>query len=56
MRNLIAQLNAAQLIKKIKIVDEYSEKQIAEIMEGAINEDVTVVKKGSAESMQPLWQ
>ena len=29
-------------------MDEYSGKVIAEIMEGVINEDVTVAKKGSA--------
>ena len=33
-------------------MDEYSGKEIAEIMEGVVNEDFTVVNKGSAESSQ----
>ena len=52
IRNLIALLNTAQLIEEIKIVDEYSGKEIAKIMEGVVNKDVTVVNKGSTESSQ----
>ena len=50
IRRLVVLLNSTQLIDKIKIVDGYSKKEIAEIIKGFINENVTLVKNECVET------
>ena len=50
IRSLIAVLNTAQLIASIKIVDGYSEEEIAEITKGVINENPVKVENSETYS------